>query len=127
VPDIAQSIADYIASWNDPDPNRRAELIATVWREDGRYVDPLTEAHGREQIAAMIAAVQQQLPGSTMSLVGEIRSHHDIAAFRWQMVSAGGPPLFTGLDFALLDTDGRLRQIAGFWDPQPSPDGPPPG
>jgi hypothetical protein len=127
VPDLTQSIADYIASWNETDPSRRAELIASAWQEDGRYVDPLTDVHGREQIALMIAAVQQQLPGAMMSLVDELRSHHDVAAFRWQLGPADGPPLFTGLDFALFDTAGRLLQISGFWDPQPSPDGPPPG
>ena len=125
MPDLSQSIADYVASWNETDPNRRAELLASVWQEDCRYVDTMTEVHGREQIEAMIAAVQQQLPGGTLSLIGEVQFHHDVATFRWQLVPAGGPPLATGLDFALFGTDGRLRQIVGFWDPQPSPDGPP--
>ena len=59
VPELSRTITDYIASWNETDPHRRAELIAAVWREDGRYVDSMTEALGREEIGAMIAGVQQ--------------------------------------------------------------------
>lgn len=116
MPDLSQSIADYVASWNETDPQRRAELIARVWREDGRYVDPLTDARGWQQIAAMIEVVQQQLPGGTLSLAGQVRSHHDVATFRWQLARAGTPPLAAGVDYALFDADGRLHQIVGFWD-----------
>jgi hypothetical protein len=122
VPDLLQSITDYIASWNETDPDRRAELIAAVWREDGRYVDEMTEAHGRQQIEAMIAGIQQQLPDSAFSLVGQIQLHHDVARFGWQLGPDGGPPLLTGLDVAVFDAEGRLRQLIGFWD-QPPPQG----
>lgn len=119
VPDLSRTITDYIASWNETDPHRRAELIAAVWREDGRYVDSMTEALGRQQIGAMIARVQQQVPDSAFSLIGEVQPHHDVARFRWQLGPAGGPPLLTGLDVAIFDADGRLRQLIGFWDQQP--------
>lgn len=116
MPDHSRTITDYIASWNETDPQRRAELIAAVWREDGRYVDPLTDAQGWQQVAAMIDVVQQQLPGGTLSLAGELRCHHDVATFRWQLARPGGPPVASGLDFALFDAEGRLRQVVGFWD-----------
>jgi hypothetical protein len=119
VPDLSHSITDYIASWNETDPDRRAGLIAAVWHEDGRYVDTMTEARGRQQIDAMIAAVQQQLPDSAFSLLGEIELHHDVAKFGWQLGPAGGPPLLTGLDVATFDADGRMLQLIGFWDQQP--------
>ncbi|HEV2885586.1 MAG TPA: nuclear transport factor 2 family protein [Jatrophihabitans sp.] len=120
MPDPSRSVLDYIASWNETDPVRRAELIAAVWREDGRYVDSATEARGRPQIEAMIAAVQRQLPGNAFSLVGQVEFHHDVARFCWQLGPAGGPPLLSGLDVAVFDPDGRLHQLVGFWD-QPAP------
>ena len=120
MPDPTRTITDYIASWNEADPDRRAELIAAVWRADGRYVDTMTEAHGRQQIEAMIAGVQQQLPDSSFSLVGGIELHHDVARFCWQLGPADAPPLLSGLDVAMFDADGRLRQLVGFWDQPPA-------
>lgn len=116
MPDLVHSITQYIASWNETDPHRRAELIASVWREDGRYVDDMTEARGRQQIEAMITGVQQQLPDSAFSLVGDVQLHHDVARFGWQLGPADGPPVLTGLDVAAFDAEGRLRQLIGFWD-----------
>lgn len=120
MPDLARAITDYFASWNEADPDRRAELTAAVWREDGHYVDAMTEARGHQQIEAMITQVRAQLPGVSLSLVGAIDAHHDVARFSWQLGPAGGPPLLTGLDLAMFDSDGRLRELVGFWD-QPPP------
>jgi len=113
---VEESVTDYIASWNETDPARRAGLIAAVWREDGHYLDPMTEAHGRQQIEAMIAGLRQQLPDCAFSLVGPLQQHHEVARFCWQLGPAGGPPLMSGLDVAFFGADGRLRRLVGFFD-----------
>jgi hypothetical protein len=122
---VEQTVADYIASWNEGDPARRAELIAAVWRSDGHYLDPMTEAVGRQRIEAMIAALHQQLPDCAFTLVGPLQQHHDVARFRWQLGPAGGAPLVSGLDVAFFAADGRLRRLVGFFDePAAAPEQP---
>jgi hypothetical protein len=56
--DMAQR---YIDAWNETDPTARRSAVDQLFSEDGRYVDPIAVAEGREAIAATIAAVQAQL------------------------------------------------------------------
>ena len=122
---VEQTVTDYIASWNEVDQARRVGLIASVWRPDGHYLDPMTEAVGRQQIEAMIAGLRQQLPDCAFRLVGPLQQHHDVARFCWQLGPAAGPPLVSGLDVAFFAADGRLRRLVGFFDePVAAPDRP---
>ena len=52
----------YIDTWNETDPSARRAAVDQLYTEDARYVDPLAVADGREAIASMIGAVQQQFP-----------------------------------------------------------------
>jgi hypothetical protein len=52
---IAATVDKYIATWNEPDAERRAALAAEVWTEDGTYLDPLMRGEGPDEIAVAIA------------------------------------------------------------------------
>ena len=61
----------YIAVWNETDTERRAALIEAGWTADARYVDPLAQAIGREQISALVGVVHQRYPGVRFNLLGK--------------------------------------------------------
>jgi hypothetical protein len=109
----------YIASWNATDPALRRKLVDEVWADDASYIDPLTEAHGRAEIDATIAAVQGQFPGLTFELAGPVDSHHQQARFTWGLGPAGAEPVVVGFDVAVADADGRLTSVLGFLDKVP--------
>jgi SnoaL-like domain len=113
-------IERYIASWNQTDPRRRRQLVDELWAEDASYVDPLAEAHGREAVDAMIAAVQAQFPGLVFTLVGPVDTHHRQARFTWSLGPAGAEPVIVGFDVAVAGEDGRLRSVLGFLDKVPA-------
>jgi len=60
--DFEQLAERYIATWNETDPTLHRKLVEEVWAPNGRYVDPLAMAEGREAIDATIASVQGQFP-----------------------------------------------------------------
>jgi len=72
--DIAQR---YVAAWNETDPQARQDRVADLWAADGTYVDPLADVQGRDQIATLIAAVQDQFPGFRFRLAGDVDGHAD--------------------------------------------------
>ena len=109
----------YIASWNATDPALRRKLVDELWADDASYIDPLTEAHGRAEIDATIAAVQGQFPGLTFELAGPVDSHHQQARFAWGLGPAGAGPVVVGFDVAVADADGRLTSVLGFLDRVP--------
>jgi hypothetical protein len=110
---IASTVDSYIASWNEPDEERRRELVARTFTEDGSYVDPLMSGSGVDGIAAMIGAAQAQFPGHRFELAFGPDAHNDVVRFAWKLVGDGGE-VARGVDFATVDSDGRLRNVTGF-------------
>ena len=111
----------YIAAWNATDPSVRHALIGEIWAEDSRYVDPLAEVTGRDQLDALIAAAQAQFAGMTFRLAGPVDAHHDQARFTWELGPDGDAAVVIGSDVALRDAGGRLALVLGFLDKVPSP------
>ncbi|MET8234270.1 nuclear transport factor 2 family protein [Micromonospora sp. NPDC005298] len=110
----------YIATWNETDPERRRRDIDDLWAPDGRYVDPMVVAEGRDAIDATIAAVQSQFPGMTFRLVGPVDSHHNQSRFTWELGPDDVEAPVVGFDVAVTDDNGRLTQVLGFLDRVPS-------
>lgn len=118
--DHRETIDIHLDAYGEPDAARRADLVAQVWAEDGRLVDPPLEAAGRSGIADMAAAVQSQYPGHRFRRTSGIDEHHGFARYQWELVAPGGAAALSGLDVAELGDDGRLRRIVGFLGPIPA-------
>jgi hypothetical protein len=117
---INETVAGYIAAWNETDAGRRRDIIARTWSDDGAYLDAHRDGTGHAAIDAMIASVQERFPGYRFRLSSGIEAHHGRVRFSW---SAGGtehaPLFFGGTDFAVLADDGRMRAVTGFTDALP--------
>ena len=121
MPDFTQLAEKYIAMWNETDPSARRVLIDEVWSTGGRYIDPLAEVAGRDQIDAVIAAAQDQFAGMTFRLAGPVDAHHDQARFTWHLGPAGAAePVVVGFDVAVLNGGGQIRSVYGFLDQVPA-------
>jgi hypothetical protein len=113
--DIATVVENYIAIWNEADAERRRALIEQTWTDDATYLDPLVAGEGADGIDAMIAGVQGAYPGHRFKLVSGPDAHHDRVRFTWQLYGEDGMvPVATGIDFATVAEDGRLKDVTGF-------------
>lgn len=110
----------YIDTWNETDPSARRAAVAQLYAEDARYVDPLAAAEGREAIAAMIGAVQDQFPGFVFRLAGPVDGHHNQARFGWELGPDGADAPIVGFDVTVIDGDGRIQTVLGFLDKVPA-------
>jgi hypothetical protein len=110
-------VDNYIAMWNETDPDQRRALVADTVTDDADYVDPLMEGTGVDGIATMIGAAQAQFPGHRFTLVAGPEAHHDRVRFSWSLAADGSAPVAIGVDFASLSGDGRMRSITGFLEP----------
>jgi hypothetical protein len=120
VPDFETIASHYIDNWNDKDPDSRRTATDGLWAQDASYIDPLTEAHGRDGIEATIAAVQSQFPGFEFRLAGPVDGHHNQCRFEWELGPAEGEAPVGGFDVAVLTPDGsRLQTVLGFLDRVP--------
>ena len=116
-----QEIAErYIATWNETDPGLRRGLIDSLWAADASYTDPLADVHGRADIDATIAAVQQQFPGLVFRLGGPVDANHNQARFTWHLGPDGGEAIVIGFDVVVLNGEGQIRSVHGFLDQVPA-------
>jgi hypothetical protein len=114
--DINTIVEQYIASWNEADPERRRALVSETWTDGGSYVDPLMAGRGADAIAAMIGAAQAQFPGHRFELSFGPDAHNGNVRFAWSLVGGAGP-VAAGVDFATVAPDGRLDAVTGFLEP----------
>ena len=117
---ISALVDRYIATWNEPDPARRTELVSRTFTPSARYVDPLAAVDGHAAIAQLIGAVQGQFPGFVFTRRGATDAHGTFARFAWSLGPVGGPPVAGGTDFATLDGE-RFAGVTGFLDASPPP------
>lgn len=119
--DATKLVERYIETWNETDAQARGAAVAATWAEDAQYVDPLADVTGRDQIAALIGAVQEQAPGHVFRLLEDrVDAHHNVVRFAWELVPAsGGESLAIGFDVAVTDDDGRIGSVLGFLDKAP--------
>lgn len=120
----------YVSLWNEPDPQRRRQLIRELWTEDGSQVleppheiiaaanaigfrSPRLESRGYEQLEERVTTAYAEFVGS-----GQYRFRHrnnasqldDILKFGWEMVTADNDEVVAiGLEVAMLAPDGRIR------------------
>ncbi|WP_406327371.1 nuclear transport factor 2 family protein [Streptomyces sp. NBC_00203] len=115
------AVARYFEAWNAGGQDALAKAVAAAWTADGSYTDPLADVRGPEQIAALIAAAQEQFPGFAFRLLGAVDGHHDVARFGWELVSeADGSAPVAGFDVITLDGEDRIRSVHGFLDRVPA-------
>lgn len=112
---LARTVDSYLAAYCEPDPIRRAELVASVWAVDGALVDPPFDGAGHDGIAAMTDVVLTHYADHTFRRTTDIDAHHQFARYGWDLVSADGTVAVSGTDVAEIDEAGRLVRVIGFF------------
>ncbi|RVU34816.1 nuclear transport factor 2 family protein [Hwanghaeella grinnelliae] len=117
---LQEVLTAYIEAWCEPEPERRTQLLAQSWHEDGVYKDPQMEAEGRAALSDYIGTVHERMPGASLAYTSGVNRHHDHIYFSWHLAAGDGKVVLKGVDFGTLADDGRLRQIVGFFGDLPA-------
>ena len=115
----AEQIDEYVATWNETDPELRRAMIEKIWTQDGYYVDRGAEARGIDQISANIDRIHRKFPDRIYGRTSDIYHHRDRARFEWAIIDPSGRPTFGGVAYVKFATDNRLRSVIGFFGPIP--------
>lgn len=115
---INELVDRYVAVWNEPDAARRRQAIAELWMEDGTHLSKTLEGRGYAGLEARVAgAYEKWVKGSgfVFKPMNNVDSHHNVVKFNWEMAPAGGgEAAAVGLDFLILDDDGRIHSVYSF-------------
>jgi SnoaL-like domain len=118
--DVEATIERWFTALNEPEGSRRAPLVEQTWAVDGRWVDPPFEGEGHSGINEMVETVYQHYPNHRFRRSSGIDTHHDSVRVAWELVSPDGDVVLAGTDVGLLDGDGRLSRVTGFFGPLPA-------
>lgn len=111
--------ANYIATWNETDDNKRRELIEKYWSETPSYIDPLMTASNASELAGIIGAVQDRFPGFVFRLISLPDGHADYVRFAWGLGPDSRDTPVEGSD--IIETRaGRIDRVVGFFDKMPA-------
>lgn len=106
----------YCQAWSDPDPARRASLLASVWSATATYSDPTVLDLDADQLLAHIERIQASRPGARVLRSTPADEHHGFARFGFKVVGVDGSILREGLDVAFLSPDGtKIERVIGFF------------
>jgi hypothetical protein len=117
--DVAELIATYGESWNEPDEAARRKLLEAAWCDDGTYTDPTAHVSGRDELLTHIAGMRQAFPDARIEPTSGVEEHHGWFRFAWKMLDATGATAMEGFDVGSLGDDGRIGRIVGFFGPFP--------
>ena len=130
MPTPSELVERYVAMWNEGDSDARSAAVRELWAQDGAHVlqppremlgeaarigfiNPVLEARGHLALEARVTRAYEEFVGS-----GEFRFRSrndavqigDVIKFGWEMVpAAGGDIAAAGLEFVVMDTQGRIR------------------
>ena len=117
---IDEFAARYVAVWNEPDAAVRDAAVAELWSADARACTSANEYVGLDAITRRVTAAYETFvagQGFVFRHLGPAEGHHDGVRIRWEMAPAsGGEAVSGGVQFLLLDPDGRVRSDYQFID-----------
>jgi hypothetical protein len=112
--------ARYTAVWNERDAAARDAAVAQVWSADARAYTGANEYAGLDAITQRVTAAYEKFvaaQGFVFRPLGAAEAHHDGVRIRWEMApAAGGEAVSAGVQFLLLDRDGRIQSDYQFID-----------
>jgi hypothetical protein len=118
--DMTELIDRYLAVWNEPDAAKRDVAVAEIWRVDAFAASAASQYAGREAIAGRVTRTYEDFvakQGFVFRAVGDPDVHHEAMRIRWEMApAAGGPAVSGGVQFLILDAEGRVRYDYQFID-----------
>lgn len=105
----------YTRSWCEVDTAKRLQLFEQCLNPDCVYTDPLVEAKGYSALTGYMSELHKNVPGVRF-ITTDFKSHHDRSLTHWNMVDSAGNILSQGASYGLYGADGRLVQMAGFYE-----------
>lgn len=120
----------YVAMWNEHDPESRRAMVRELWAAEGAqilqppmemleqarrvgFINLVLEARGHDELEVRVSRAYEEFvaPGEfRFRQRGHATQLGEVIKFGWEMVPVGGgDPAGVGLEFLILEPNGRIR------------------
>lgn len=111
-----EALVHYWTMWNEPDLELVRTHLDRAVSSSFVFSDPRHHHVGRDALEANVRSLRSAKPHYRFVIATELDEQHGCYRYRWHM-TARGRVLLVGLDIALLDDDGLLERVDGFFGP----------
>ena len=112
----AASLVDqWFAAWSEPDAGARERSLAAIAAPEVQFGDRFSCINGAGELNGHLTAAQRFMPGLRLERRGEIRHCQWKVLADWVAVGTDGQECGRGTNLFVLDVDGRIAAVTGFW------------
>ena len=113
-----RSFDHMLAAWNETDTGKIRAHLDQALSPDVHFVDPSIETRGIDEFEENVRDFRTKFPDARCVRASGIDSHHQLYRYAWEIYR--GKELFLpGFDVALVDEEGRVSKVLGFFGPLP--------
>jgi uncharacterized protein YndB with AHSA1/START domain len=116
----AEKVDGWFEAWSAEADTARESALARVAAPDVRFRDRFSLVDGMADLLPHLAAAKRFMPGMRLLRVGDVRHCQGMVLADWTAVMADGKERGRGTNVFVLDADGRIEAVTGFWAPPPS-------
>lgn len=112
---IAEIVDRWCAAWSNPDAATRNQELTAIAAEGIRFADRFSAIEGLEELRTHLDAVHHFMPGIRLERHGNPRHCQWRVLADWVATGRDGVSRGAGTNSFLLDADGRISEVTGFW------------
>ncbi len=109
-----KTIATWFAAWNEPNADRRRELLAPLLAPQIEFRDGFACASGVDELLSHIAACQLFMPGIRVEPRGASRGAHATFLSDFEMVKPDGTSIGRGTNVFRFAPGGTIVDVVGI-------------
>jgi uncharacterized protein YndB with AHSA1/START domain len=113
----SDAVDAWFAVWAEPDADGRARQLASIASGDVRFRDRFSTIEGAAELVPHIGAAQRFMPDLRLERVGAVRHCQGTVLADWVMRGKDGQARASGTNVFVLQADGRIGSVIGFWGP----------
>jgi uncharacterized protein YndB with AHSA1/START domain len=112
---VPEIVDRWFAAWSEPDAAARNAALDHAIAADVTMRDRFSAIEGAADLREHLAAVHRFMPGMVVSRDGEVRQCQGMALAEWIARGADGAERGRGTNVFVLNADGRVESVTGFW------------
>jgi SnoaL-like domain len=102
--------------FEEHDAQKRQSKVASLWAEDGVFIDPDARYEGHSGVDRAAAGLIKKFPTFTFTERGEIQAYNGVGKLEWGYGPAGEEAVVTGIDVLVMKGD-KIGALYTFLDP----------
>ena len=111
----AATIDRWFQAWGDVDTASRERALAAITTPEIGFRDRFSSLAGFDDLKGHLAAVHRFMPGMRLERRGEVRQCQGQLLADWAALGPDGGEVSRGTNLFVLDADGRIGEVTGFW------------